>query len=493
MNTLFVWPNINQFGHKPISISLLSALCKREGHNVDLFDTTYIDLEKDTDTKIGELISMYKPVYFDSTFDKVKVDVNHEFLKKIKTFQPDILAFSVLESEYPLACKLAETAKKNFPKIPIVIGNKAATICPEEVIAEKHYDFVCVGEGDEAFLELINAIDHDKNVFNIPNIWTKHNGKIIKNKVRALTRNLDSLPFLDLSIYDKRHFLIPFDGKKWRNLEFMSNWGCVYKCSYCVNEFLHNLNRESHSGFIRRFCPERAIKELKFHKENYAINFIKFVDEDFLMRSTLLLREFARLYVKEVGLPFLIETNPRSVNKEKVEILSEMGCVSVSMGVESGNSYTRSLLNRKDTKKDIIQAFELFHDAGIRSCSYIMLGLPFENREKIFESIRLLKKAKVKVPSMGFFYPFKGTAIRDVCIKNGFFDPKNNNGWKRNEPGLDNLDISRSELTAIFRNFVFYVKFPQIFWPLIKRTELQDRLGQYIYSILAKVYRVIFY
>jgi hypothetical protein len=43
MKILFVWPNKDGFGFKPISLALMSAILKIHGHQFELFDTTYID------------------------------------------------------------------------------------------------------------------------------------------------------------------------------------------------------------------------------------------------------------------------------------------------------------------------------------------------------------------------------------------------------------------------------------------------------------------
>ena len=44
MKILFIWPNKDVFGYKPIGISLLASILKKGGHQVELFDTTFIDL-----------------------------------------------------------------------------------------------------------------------------------------------------------------------------------------------------------------------------------------------------------------------------------------------------------------------------------------------------------------------------------------------------------------------------------------------------------------
>ena len=56
----------------------------------------------------------------------------------------------------------------------------------------------------------------------------------------------------------------------------------------------------------------RVIEEIKFAKDKYGIEFIKFWDETLLM-SKERLEEFAELYSKEIGLPYVIETTVKSI------------------------------------------------------------------------------------------------------------------------------------------------------------------------------------
>ena len=78
-----------------------------------------------------------------------------------------------------------------------------------------------------------------------------------------------------------------------------------------------------YKGFpiLRRYSVRRIIDELKFLKTKYQLEFLKFHDEDFLMRPLGNLRELSETYRQEVNLPFVIETNPKTVTREKLSYL----------------------------------------------------------------------------------------------------------------------------------------------------------------------------
>ena len=489
MKILFVWPNKDQFGFKPLGISLLSALCKEKKHETRLFDTTFIDMGYEDNTHNKEKICIYKPIDFsDYSIEKMRVSLKQEFITTLTNYHPDIVSYSALTDEYQIALQMSRITKEFDPAIINIVGSKYATICPENVINEPSVDFVCVGEGVEAFPELIKNIDKGEPTNKIRNIWTKEKGTIIRNPVRPLLQNLDILPYVDWDIFDDRQFLKPFDGKIYRGGDWMSNWGCPNKCSYCINDYLHGLY--GLKGYLRAYSVDRAIDELCFLKKKYSLEFLKFHDEDFLLRNINYLTHFAERYENEVGLPFVIETSPMSTNEEKVKILKKMGCASVSLGVECGNAeYRKTVLNRRDKITEIFSAYSLFNKYHIRNSSFNLMGLPYETRELIFDTIELNRNANVMVPNVGFFFPFEGTKLRELCINEKFYDPNSPHIYAHGVPALTLPGISREELVGLHKTFVLYCKLPRFLFPIIERAERNDEIGNEIFSYLADIYK----
>ena len=490
MKVLFIWPNKDSFGFKPIGISLLSGIAKRQGWDTKLFDTTEFDFGFATGTQVGENANVFKPVDM-SIYGhyKTKLDWNSAVTKVLNEFTPDCIAISVLSEEYLIADNIATLAKKLYPKLPVIWGGKYPTLAPERTLIKHNADFVCVAEGIDAFSDFLDALSGKRDLYNIPNIWGKKNGSIIKNNIRPLNKNLDALPYLDWEIMDKRQFYRPFDGKAYLSGDHMLNWGCPYHCTYCINDFNHKLYNGKY--LMRRYSVKRVIDELKYLKDKYKLNFFRFHDEDFLMRPLQNLRELSEAYRQEINVPFVIETNSKSVTEEKVEYLKNMNCVSASVAIETGDPQLRKeLLKRVDTEEDIVKAFSLLNNAGIRTSAFIMFGVPFETRATYQKTIELTKKANVQYPSTGFFYPFEGTELRNIAIKEGFFDPDNKTTlvYQRDVPALQTPELSREELIEMNNVFVLYVKLPECYRLFIERSEKTDRIGINLRKKLLEVY-----
>ena len=109
-------------------------------------------------------------------------------------------------------------------------------------------------------------------------------------------------------------------------------------------------------------------------------------------------------------------------------------------------------------------------------------------REAVFDTIELNRKIDPPVPDVGFFFPFEGTKLRELSIKEGLYHPDSSPIYKRDEPALSLPSLPKEELCGLRKTFVLYVKLPKIFYPFISRAEENDETGRAIFSILSQIY-----
>jgi radical SAM superfamily enzyme YgiQ (UPF0313 family) len=180
--------------------------------------------------------------------------------------------------------------------------------------------------------------------------------------------------------------------------------------------------------------------------------------------------------------------NARNATHEKLSIMKSMNCVSISIGIENGNDYIRKdILKRRESKEDIIRAVKDMNTLGIRTSSFNMLALPFDNRGTIMETISLNKESQVRYPNCGFFFPLDQTELKDISVKNGFCE-ENCNILDTNSPYLELDEISKEEIVKLRERFLLYVKMPQEFYLYIVRSEEDDKIGMMTLDYLYVIY-----
>ena len=123
------------------------------------------------------------------------------FTDKIKDINPNVIGISFGSPYFKIVQNLSKEIKKVLPSVFLFFGGIHATTVPEECI--KFCDGVCVGEGEKAVLELVNNLKEGNDYTTTHNFWFNTNGKIIKNELFPLIKDLNLLPFKDLSNNNK--------------------------------------------------------------------------------------------------------------------------------------------------------------------------------------------------------------------------------------------------------------------------------------------------
>lgn len=415
---LFVYPNKEGYPIIPMGICVLSSLLKKDHHQVDVFDITFM-VEKHLDHEARERTKSVKVVDVSKYWGEFKqVNILAEFEKKVREFKPNLIAFSVVENNFFWYKRLLTVLKEKF-KIPIVVGGLFPTVRPDLFLDDA--DYVCLGDGEYPLMELVHRLDNNLNPEGILSIVTKNSPVTMYNKYY----NWEYKVFPDWDLFDERHFIKPFMGKMWKTGFFELSRGCPFNCSYCLNKFYQN-KFECLGPYNRQKPLDFVMDEMEFFKKKYNLELIFFNDENFLTIKRNRLIQFCNEYRHKINLPFFIATRADSLlDEERVRILKQCGCVTVGIGVECGNEeFRKKILNKNILNSTYIKAFNNCHKYDLRTTANIMIGLPFETEENILESIEFCKKLKTQSVGLSIFAPYCGTHLREVCIQNNFMEDK---------------------------------------------------------------------
>ncbi len=338
------------------------------------------------------------------------------FLSRVSSVGADLIAFSSTSNMYPFVSKWASWIKEDSSRIVIACGGVHPTISPDDVIKNPNIDIVCIGEGEYSLRELCDNMLKGLDTTAISGLWVKDNaGLVHKNVARSRIDDLDSLPLPDRGIFDYPNLHSESEGKA----TVMLSRGCPYSCTYCCNDILRRTTGISGGKYVRFKSVKRSIEELHSILDDYSFVKSFAFDDDILPLDKAWFREFSAEYKKKIKLPYDCNLRPNLVNDEIVSLLSDSGCAQVRMGIESGNDFIRNkVLNRNITEKQLTDAFELCHRAGLKIYSYNMLGLPFEDIDKMLETVRINAVLPTSANQVTIFYPYEKTPLYDVCINN---------------------------------------------------------------------------
>lgn len=470
---LLVYPNLPMMLVPPLSIGIFTWILRKEGYEVELFDTTmYGDGDLSSPQNRVKYLQA-RDVFSDVNLNMLKdQDMGEAFQEHLDRFKPDLLYYSFAEDPIQRALKLLRISNKL--NVPTICGGVAATADPNYVLSFDEVTIVNKGEGEGIIAEVADKVANGESLDNIPNLLIKsQDGSIQRNRERDyITLNEYST---DFTLFDKNQFVRPMGGKIHRCLPIETYRGCPYTCTYCNSPMHNGFAREMDRVFLRRRTVDNIRREIKHLVDNYDINLLYFIDDSFLARPRQEILDFIEMY-KEFCIPFWFNTRPEHSEVEIFQKLKDVGCFRVSYGLESGNEKFRTeVLARKITNEKLLHHFEIIADSGIDFSVNLIIGMPKETRAMVFDTIEMVKQIRnYDSLTVSIFVPYRGTVLRKVAIAEGWLSADSQTTHTTHTSSLNMPQFTAKEIDGLMQTLPLYVEFDKSHWPEIEKIEKFD-------------------
>jgi anaerobic magnesium-protoporphyrin IX monomethyl ester cyclase len=491
LKVLFLYPNTYGMNMLPPAIALFSSLLKQNGHEVELFDSTYYQDDYGLE---GNRINRLNVASFDPNEKGIKMKTSRwedDLREHINTFTPDLIALSATEDMWLLGTRLLEEIEGYIIKnrTPVIIGGVFATFAPEIAIQHRLINLVCVGEGENSLIELCRRIERGDSFNDVTNLWVKQSdGSIIKNPISD-PYDINKTPILDVNLFEPNRLYRPMAGKWYKMMPVETIRGCPYKCAFCNSPDQMTMYKErTEASFFRKKEISLVHKELKYFKEVLGTEYNYFWADTFLSWNEKEFEEFCDMYA-DIGLPFWMQTRPETVTDYKIKRLAKVGLHRITFGIEHGNpKFRKKMLDRGQNNDAIINATKVPHRHGVQFSVNNITGFPTETRELAMDTVELNRHIEADNQDIFSFVPFHGTPLRKICEDLGLVTPETITRCLRDKPMLVMDQYSVEEIEGLLKCFVMYIKFPKNRWPEIKKAEEDTPEGNKIYSNLFQEY-----
>jgi radical SAM superfamily enzyme YgiQ (UPF0313 family) len=429
-----------------IGVMMIAAHLKKEGHEVEVF---IYDL--------SELVDAAREGRF------------------------DLVCFTMMSPDVDWVVESSRKIKAANPSVPIAVGGPHTTFFPEFVAEHHDVDVVCVGEGDQAIVELARAVAEGRSFEGLNNLAFRNSeGGVTRNPLSPLIEDLDSLPFCDRSIYLKYPY---FQSPSTTSM--VASRGCPYRCNFCFN---HRYNQLYNNTRFRLRSPESIIAEVKqIQRSGVPISNLIFVDSTINLDLSWC-EDFFKKYGQELDVPFSINLSAGQVNRRMVEALAATGCCSsVRFAVEVGNERIRKEVLRKPlSNAQIIAASELLREHRIPVYVYLMFGVPHETEETARETVEFVGRIRPDFVKSAIFVPFRELDITKNAIEEGFITPEDLD--RLDDPSFGSMDsiMNLPDIEQIKNLFYFsplLIRFP---W-------LLRALNPFLKGKTLKLYRMVYF
>ncbi len=345
--------------------------------------------------------------------------------KAVRRENPGIVGFSSLTPNFFKAVKTAKKIKRLAPRIPVIIGGHHATILPKEVIKEKCFDLVVVGEGELTFLEIMKKFKKDPKLFKnrkklekIHGIGFRNSRRIILTTPRKFIEDLDRLPLPARHLFDMKKY-VPLPNQYIRKpvTNIVAIRGCPFNCSYCSANSVFGRK-------IRAKSPKRVVEEIKHLIGKYGIKEISFWDDTITVDNKWV-NELCDLIIKEkLDIAWSCYGRVNTVDARLLKKMKRAGCWNIFYGIEAASPKLLNIVNKQITPEQVRRAVDLTNKAGIESRGSFMLGLPGETPELAKETIDFACSLNLDYAQFSITTPFPGTKLYKEAEKYGVLEKK---------------------------------------------------------------------
>lgn len=437
-----------------------------------IFPNIYILTPHNYPTDLGALSAYVKQHGYDTRFFIARKLKDISKLRRVlEEYQPDVVGLTGIGSQAQYMKEMA-TIVKAWRNVPVICGGKHATLAPESLFEHPDFDVLCQGEGEQAFVEYLQALDNGTDPTSISNLWFHKENEIIRNPCRSFVKDLDSLPFYDYQAVDYQE-MINFNSR-W--ILLLAGRGCPYHCTFCgvPGQAKHGIGE-----FTRLRSVDHILSEIEMLQTNYSFDYIYFRDDTFTWNREWSM-EWANEYPKRFSYPFEFLTRADCLDRELLDSLKKANCACIWLGADCGDDHIRNDVLKKDVSKErLIEMCDYMHHIGIHPHLTNMVGLPYETKETHQKTIDLNKRVyskKISIsggvgpsPMIFVFSPFPGTPLWKLSKEEGWL--KEQNHWKGfrtyRESVIDMPQFPRKLVYKALRQFRYKVyKDVHPFWAL---------------------------
>jgi anaerobic magnesium-protoporphyrin IX monomethyl ester cyclase len=343
---------------------------------------------------------------------------SRELIRRIKEFSPDIVGLSAMTVGFNRAVQTAKLVKQVNTSIITLIGGPHVSSIPVKVFQEHDcFDIGVVGEGEYTARELVSLLEKSK-FKNYKKILRKIRGivykqddkskKIILNERREPIQNLDELPLPARHLLpDIKHYNLILMNQKPNFASIVPSRGCPFQCIYC--------DQNVFGRTWRRFSNEYIMNEIGELVTKYHVRTLQIQDDLFTLKRESVVQFCNMLKEKKFNIKWNLSSRVNLIDEPLAKLMKETGCEIVYFGIESGNQEVLNKIKKGITLKQIRKGVAITKKAGMSPHGSFIIGLPFDTKETIEETINFALSLPLDIASFHIATPYPHTEFEAIA------------------------------------------------------------------------------
>ena len=378
----------------PLGLAYVGAALLKAGHQVKVVDASLYDL------------------------------TTEETVERALSNDPQFVGVGCTTPLYHQAVEIIALIKKRNPSIVVIMGGPHVSALPQATLKTSKTDFVCIGEGEESIVAVLDAVLNKRDPADIPSIaysWSGYQGHNKEYRQRisqkkessetAVDLNKTPIPARDLFDYKgyvdhARDFITP-------QTQAMFSRGCPGKCSFCG----------AADTLVRWRNLDNVFAELELIQKMGITN-VSITDDTYTNQKKRVIDISKGIVERGIKLNLAVQLRLDQLDKEMCDALHASGIQHVGPGIESGNEDIIKQIGKgpRESKEHMRRKVRLLqeYDWKIRN-SYVM-GMPGETEAQIMETIEFAKELGADENAFSIIVPYPDSPLWHTAKKMGKVD-----------------------------------------------------------------------
>ncbi len=300
----------------------------------------------------------------------------------------ELLAVTVMPGPQTVgAVASCREVRRLYPAVPIVWGGYFASNYTKTALNASYVDFAVRGQGEQTFLELLEAIRGQRDLKTILGLSYKDSEGIQRTNPERPIKKLDDFPWYPYHRIPAQRYVLPtFLGR--RTAVHQASIGCPFRCNFCgVVNF---------SGSREKLeSPARTEQILRHLANTYGVDAVQFYDNNFFLRE-----DHARELVDRMAplnLRWWCEARTdimMGYSDATFEAIRRAGCRMIFFGAESGSNKVLKEMNKDLHAEDTLALAARIRRFGIIPEFSIIFGNPQDPEGDTRDCIQFIRQLK---------------------------------------------------------------------------------------------------
>jgi radical SAM superfamily enzyme YgiQ (UPF0313 family) len=271
----------------------------------------------------------------------------------------------------------------------------------------------------------------------------RHNGAICAAPIKRPRAENFELPVPAHHLFLGKDYRYPFVRRR-RFATVMTEFGCPYRCTFCVMSTLGWKIRPAHNVIAEL----EAVQALGIHE-------LFFLDQTFALQKPRALQLLQEMQKRDYGFGWLCFSRADVLDDEVLIEMKKAGCHTIILGLESGDDAVLAAAKKDYNRDEVLAGFQRCAKHGLRTVATVIIGLPEETEASFQRTLNFLKQVSCDFASFNVAVPRMGTPLRQQAIAQQLISPAlqimDQSG---SEVAMPTLRLSREHIDAMHQRAV---------------------------------------